>query len=208
MSTVLAVARRVVASELRLYRSLAVWVLRRRHVPRGAAAFPYIGGVAVLLWTFVVLSALELVALHVILPWETVRLIADVLGVWGVVWMLGLTASFTVHPHLLGDSGLRVRNGVAVDVPVPWDAVATVGARLRSHEKSRAVQLDRGERGTVLNVVVASQTNVDIGLSRPLLVRLPTGEETITGLRLYADDARAVVAQVREQLAFRGGTRQ
>jgi hypothetical protein len=26
-------------------------------------------------------------------------------GVWGLVWILGMTASFNVYPQLVGDSG-------------------------------------------------------------------------------------------------------
>jgi hypothetical protein len=201
----LAVARRVVAVELAQYRSLVRWLARRPDVPAGAMAFGYAGAVAPLLWTFVFLSALELVALHLLLPWETVRIVVDVLSAWGLVWMLGLTASFSVRPHLVGDSGLRVRNGAGTDITVPWEAVAAVAARQRNRGGSRAVQLDRDEKSTVLNVVVGSQTNVDVTLRRPLAVPLPRGAEPVTGLRLFADDARGLVHRAREHLADRQG---
>jgi hypothetical protein len=55
--------------------------------------------------------AIELVAVHPLLPWEIIRLVADILGLWGLVWMLGLLASLSVHPHLVADAGLRVRHG-------------------------------------------------------------------------------------------------
>ncbi|MGH3333612.1 MAG: hypothetical protein ACRDPJ_20120 [Nocardioidaceae bacterium] len=148
----------------------------------------------------------ELVVLHVILPWEAVRLIADILSLWGLAWMLGMKASFHVYPHLVGDSGLRVRHGAATDLSVPWDAIATIGAKERGRERSRALQLDSDEQGTVLNVVIASRTNVDLTFRSPLVVPLRKGAEPVTELRLYADDARGLVRQVRERLAGREET--
>ena len=208
MKAVTALVRRGVAFELALYRSLLRWVTRRPDVPAGTVAFAYVGAVAVLLWAFIVVSAIELVALHLLLPWETIRIIADVLGIWGLVWMLGLTASFNVYPHLVGDSGLRVRHGAATDITVPWDAIARISVRERSRDSSRALQLEQGEHGTVLHVVIASRTNVEITLRRPLVVPLAKGDESIDELRLFADDARALASRVREKLAPRRRTTQ
>ena len=139
MTAVIALARRAVAFELAQYSSLFRWISRRPDVPSDAVAFAYIGAVAMLLWAFIAVSAIELVVLHLLLPWETVRVIADVLSLGGLVWMLGFMASFKVHPHLVGDSGLRVRHGAATDITVPWDAIATIGMRERSRDKSRAL---------------------------------------------------------------------
>ena len=197
MRSVSALARRVVTFELGLYRSLFRWVTRHPDVPSDAVAFGYIGAVAAILWAFIFGSATELVVLHLILPWETVRIIVDVLGIWGLAWMLGMMASFRVHPHLVSDSGLRIRHGAATDIAVTWDDIATIRARERSRDKSRAIQLDRDEGSAVLNVVIASRTNVDITLRRPLVVPLRTGEESVSELRFYVDDARELVRRVR-----------
>jgi hypothetical protein len=188
-----ALVRRVVAFEISLYRSLFRWVTRRPYVPAGAAPFGYVGVIAALLWVFIVVSAIEMVVVHLLLPWETVRIVADILGLWGLVWMLGLLASFRVHPHVVGEGGLRVRRGTGVDLTIPWDAVATVAGRERSRESSRGVQLDRADGATVLNVVMAGRTTVDVKLRRPLVVPLRTGPETVTEVRLFADDPRALV---------------
>ena len=201
--SVSALVRRVVTFELGLYRSLFRWVTRRPDVPSDAVAFGYIGAVAALLWAFIFGSATELVVLHLLLPWETVRIVVDVLGIWGLAWMLGMMASFRVHPHLVSDSGLRIRHGATTDMAVRWDDIATIRVRERSRDKSRAVQLDKAEGIAVLNVVIASRTNVDITLRRPLVVPLRTGEESITEFRCYVDDARELVRRARGYLASR-----
>ena len=167
----------------------------------GASAFRYVGIVLPVLWAFIVVSALEVVIVHIVVPWPGVRLVLDVLGIWGVLWMLGLAAGLTVYPHLIDDEGLRVRNGVMTDVPVPWKCITAVGVRQRAREKSRAVQLDRDGDGVVLNVVSSSQTNVDLTLRQPLEVALPSGVETVSAIRLHADDARGFVAAARAQLS-------
>ena len=154
--------------------------------------FSYVGAVALLLWVFIGVSAVELVVVHLLLPWETIRLVADVIGIWGLLWMFGLAASYSVHPHVVTPSGLRVRQGHGIDITVPWDAVATVGVRERSRDTSKALQVDRSEQAVVLNVVMGSRTDVDVRLRRPLLVPVRGGEESVTEIRLYADEpARA-----------------
>lgn len=200
MTTVVSLVRRAVAFEVNLYRSLFRWVTRRPDVPPGAAAFPYVGAIATLLWAFVIVSAIELVAVHLLLPWETIRLVADLLGLWGLVWMLGLTANLNVHPHLVNGSGVHIRYGHSTDIVVPLDAIAGVAGKLRSPASSKTIQLDREERGTVLSVVMGGQTNVELTLGRPLGVPLRKGPETVVAIRFHADDARGLVARVRERL--------
>lgn len=200
MKGVIALLGRAIVFELALYRSLFRWITRRRDVPAGAVAFAYLEPIAALLWVFIVVSAVELFVLHVVIPWETLRIIADALGVWGLIWMLGLMASFKVYPHVVGDTGLRVRHGFSTNLAVPWDAIATIGVRERGRDKSRALQLDRDEDGAVLNVVIGKRTNVDVTLRRPLAVPLRKGAESITELRLFADDPRDLVSRVREYL--------
>lgn len=194
------VARRLLVAELRSYRALARWLARRPDVPAGATGFRHVGVILPVLWTFIGISAVELVAVHLLLPWPGVRLVADVLGAWGLVWMLGLTAALSIRPHVVDGSGVRIRSGTAAEVFVPWDAVAAVAVRRRMREKSRGVQLDRGDAGTVLNLVAGSQTNVDLALRRPLDLAPPDGRETVSAVRLYCDDPKAFVAAARERL--------
>ena len=194
----LRMARFAISFEVALYRSAARWATRRYDVPPGATPHPYVGAVSVLLWAFIGGSAVELVALHLILPWETVRLVADVLGVWGLVWMIGLAGSYRVFPHLVTDEGVRVRNGHTTDLLVPWDAIASVRTRERSAPSSRAVQLDPATRS--LSVVVAGRTNVELVLGRPLTLTVKGVEEEVLEVRLLADEHRDLLREVRARL--------
>ena len=197
MKAGLGLVRRVIAFEWKLYVALLRWIFRRPHVPAGAVPFRYIGAIAAILWGFIYASAIELVAVHFILPWEKVRLVVGILSLWGLVWMLGYMASLRVYPHLVSDAGLRIRHGFSKDFAVPLDAIASIAVRERVRDKSRAIQVDQGEQDTVLNVVIANRTNVDVALSRPIDL---AGQESPTVLRFYTDDPRGLVAQVRERL--------
>ena len=132
MRNVVALGRKLVMFELSLYRSLYRWVTRRPDVPADAGAFAYVGAVSVLLWAFIIVSAVETVVFHLILPWEVVRLVVDILSIWGLLWMLGMKGTLTVRPHLLDAEGIRVRHGMGAELTIPWDAVGAVRGRRRS----------------------------------------------------------------------------
>jgi hypothetical protein len=70
----------------------------------------------------------------------------------------------------------------------------------------RHVHVQRGADGTTVDVAVLKQTRVDVALARPTTVNLPGGAQEITELRLYVDDARALVAAALEHLPGRRTT--
>jgi hypothetical protein len=191
-------ARRAIRFELAMWRSLFRWITRRPAVPgTGAAAFGYSAAKAPVIWIFIALNAIEIPAFHLLLPWPTVRHVVDVLGGYGLIWMLGVLAGVYVHPHVVDDTGLRVRSGLSVDIQVPWDDVASVRARTRSLSGGRTVQVD----DSVLSVVALSQTNVDVVLRGPTAVPLAGRlSQPVTELRLYADDPVGLVARARHEL--------
>jgi hypothetical protein len=189
--------RRFVAFEVMMWRSLYRWMLRRPPTrDPGAATFGYSKATSPIVWTFIVVNAIEVPAIHLILPWERVRGIVDFAGVYGLIWMFGLLASRVVNPHVLDDRGIVVRGGGALKFAVGWDAVAAVKASRRTLPKSRTVQVEETPGGVVLSVTVLSQTNVDVVLRQPTVVTLPDGtDHTITELRFFADDPGSLVAR-------------
>lgn len=188
---------RLIRLELNIWRSLLFWIVRYKPgVGPGARTFPYARELAPLIGVFIFVSAIELVAVHLLLPWETVRLILDIVSLWGLLWMFGLLASMKVFPHVLDDEGLRLRHGFHEDVRVPWTAVQSVRAR-RGSVKAKGNLLVAGD---VLSLPVLKQTRVDVTLTGPTRV----GPAEVTHVHFYVNDARAFVAAVREQLATVG----
>jgi hypothetical protein len=195
--------RRAAAMEISMWRSMYQWA-RRKPLPLapGDEPFSYVGVVKPILSVFIGLSVVEIPILDLIIrnvvPWPPARWIMLVLSIWGLLWMLGLLASLTIHPHVVGDAGIRVRMSTGPDLTVPWEDVNTVSKSYRSMPSSKSVQIedDRGRR--VLHIVAASQTSVDVRLRRPTTFPLPKGEsEPVEELRLYADDPDAFVRKAR-----------
>ena len=175
MTAVLRLARRAVPFELALWRALYRWLRRRPDVPADAEPFPYASAVTPVIWVFVVVSAIEVVVVHVVVPREAVRLALDVAGVYGVLWMLGLLASSRTAPHVVDGAGLRVRSGVSVDLVLPWEDIAAVRMRRRSVEGSRTVQVQGdGPRRAV---------SVDLGAGAPHRGRRPGRARTAAARR-------------------------
>ncbi|MEH0845393.1 hypothetical protein V6U81_23670 [Micromonospora sp. CPCC 205711] len=201
--------RRAVAYELGMWRSLGSWLLRRPVTrPPGADVFSYSGVVTPILGVFIALSAIEIPVFDLILrhtlPWPWLRHTVLGLGIWGLLWMIGLLASLRQHPHVVGDEGLRIRSGTSVDLRVPWTAVATVSARYRSLPSSRTIQVEHEADAAILHVGAGSQTSVDVVLREPVSFPLPAGESApMTEVRFYADDPGALVARARRHLAAR-----
>jgi hypothetical protein len=189
--------RWLVRLEIGIWRSLFLWVTR--HVPGmapGVEAFAYSRDLVPLMAAFIFVSLIELPVVHLLIPWDTVRLVVLVVSVWGVLWMVGLLASMRVFPHLIDDHGLRVRYGTNADIRVPWDAIESVTARRRNRADGKHVVVE----GSVLTVAVLKMTKVDVVLRRPTAVSLPGGSEEVTEVRLYVDEPRAFVLAARERL--------
>ena len=192
--------RWLVVFEIGIWRSLFLWITRRRPGQGpGARAFSYDRQLTPLLWAFIFVSLIELPVVHLLLPWETIRLIVLVVSVWGLLWMVGLLAGMKVFQHLVDETGLRVRYGTTVDIRIPWEAVASVGARRRRVDTDKA-HVEHGDDGAIANVPVMKQLRVDVVLKRPTPLELPGGTEAITEVRLYVDDAKGFVAAARERL--------
>lgn len=170
--------RKLIVLERGNWRSLFLWVRRRfaGQAP-GVRPFSYAKQIMPLLWAIVFVSVLELIVVHLLIPWDTVRLVLLVLSIWGLLFMAGMLAGMKVFPHLLDAGGIRVRYGASTDIHLPWHAVESVKAR-------------RGTDEAALNVAVMNQTRIAVALKEPTVL---DGREA-SEVRLYVDDARAFVA--------------
>jgi hypothetical protein len=176
------VIRKAIAMEIGNSRSLVLW-LRRRVAGQGPGVrqFTYAKQVTPILWAFFFVSLIELPVVHLLIPWDSVRLVVLILSVWGVLFMLGMVASLKVFPHLLDAGGIRVRYGATTDIHLPWHLVASVKAR-------------RGTDEAAHNVAVMNQTRIAVALKEPTVL---DGRE-VSEVRLYVDDPRGFVAAARE----------
>lgn len=190
--------------ELSLYRSLARWIARRPDVPRGATPIGYSRLVVPMLWLWIFGSSVEVVVVEVVLrhleqPWAAaVRLPLLILGVWGVVWMLGMLASYRVRPHLLTDTELRARSGARTWLVLPLESVATT--RVVEHELPGVIRSLHVEEHLAL-VGVGSRTNLEMVLRTPTVVTTSKGQATVTRVGIWADEPRQTAARITPLLS-------
>lgn len=197
-----ALAKHAVVFELRLYRSLFRWVIRRPDLGgRDDEPFTYARSVTPVTWLWIFASAAELPLAHLLVPWESVRFVLLLTGVWGLVWMVGLLASLYVYPHLLGPTILVVRYGASHRIALPWDAVASITHGRRDLDSSVwTLQPRETEAGVDLQVGVSGQVNVHAHLRRPTVVSTAKGPMEVVELSFFADDPRALAAHARRRL--------
>ena len=94
--------------ELGLYCDLIRWARGRTDVSEGARALPHPPGRLQMLGFLTAVLLIELVAVHLLLPSGTVRLIALLLSLWGIVFVWGLVASERVRPSYIDDQQLSL----------------------------------------------------------------------------------------------------
>jgi hypothetical protein len=191
--------------EKHMYASIGRAIMRRPAVPSGAKGFRYDSPTLLILVVFVFVSAIELVAIDLIVQrWPPVRVAFLVLGAWGLVWMVGLLCAHVLRPHTVGPDGMRVRDGLDLDVGICWDDVHSVAARRHVYDAKPPRVID-GDDSRTLVVAVCNETNLEIQLEKATSIRLPGGppnggERDVTALRLWADDPRAYLAEVKKHL--------
>jgi hypothetical protein len=202
MTAVLREAGRLLVLEVRLYAALLRWCLRRKDVPAPAEPWPYDALAVPVLWLWVFGSATEVVVFHLVIPWETVRLVVDAIGIWGLLWMLGTLAAYRIRPHLLLPDELRIRSSVYHDIPVPTTSIESVVAReVELPSSVRSLQIEPADDGPQVSVGVSGRTNVVLVLRPATPLRTAKGVVATGTVRLWVDDPRAFVARLQGQLA-------
>ncbi|WP_407359075.1 hypothetical protein LTA6_001487 [Microbacterium sp. LTA6] len=199
---VLNMLHRALIAELRVYSSIGRAIVRRPAIPAGATGVGYHRPVLTILFIFIGLSAVEIPIFDLIVhQWPVVRITMLILGIWGVTWMLGYLFAMLMRPHTVGPEGIRVRSGLEIDVPVPWEVIASVAISRRVDEPKQPRITER-EAGAEYAERMQNETNLEIELERPFVVRLPGlapkgGEHQVTSIRLWADDPRAFLDAAR-----------
>ena len=182
------------------WRALWLTIRGRRDVPADGVAISYGKDVRPMLWILVGLSPVEIVAAHVLVPWEIVRWVLFALGVVGLVWTVGFVSATRVYPHTLDASRLRVRWSTMVDVAVPTSLVESIAwsSRLVTQDGTAAI------KDGVLTVESNGAAQVRVVLRSPYEIRLPRQEPAeVRELRIPAD-SRAEVDAAAAWLATRG----
>jgi hypothetical protein len=198
-------ALRALKLELRIYASIGRFVARRPAIAPGATGFGYHKPVFAILLIFIVLSAVEIPIIDLIVHrWPVVRISFLILGIWGLTWMFGLLAAYLMRPHTVGAEGIRVREGLELDILLTWDDIASV-ARERRVDEPKSPRITEADGTRTLSLRMQDETVVVIELERPTLVRLPGsppkgGVQLVDEVRFWVDDPAAFMDAVRQHI--------
>ena len=186
--------RRIMEFDLRGMISLVLWVARRRHgVPYGATAVSYSRAQTTTMMIFLFAMIVELVGAEVLLRafgapvgLRTVILVVD--G-YTVLIVLAVIAACITRPHVVSADEVRIRYGAFFDLRVPREQIAQVRHVRNFNEKGTVkVEDDR------LAVAVASQTNLILELTEPIIAVRPLGRRAeVRMIRFFADDPKAAL---------------
>jgi hypothetical protein len=191
---------RLMIHEFRLYTSILRLLTGRwrQGLREGDIAVRYASGGAGLLLTLVCVCVIETVVLAFLIPWPILRDITLALDIWGVLFFVGLFASFVVRPHIIGaDGSLRLRSGALFDIRIPEQNIAAVRVERR---------IARGKKGAVdddgcADISQGGQTTVTVELARPVTFTRPLGKHAHARVfRFYAADPAAAVAALRARV--------
>lgn len=188
---------RVALGELRLFASLGRWILRRPDVPRGAVPVGYARGALAIPSAFAVAALIEMVVVHVLVPWPVVRTVLALLSLYGLLFLLAWMGSLVVRPHLVYPDTLVLRHGSAVVGTVGRANIAgATAARLMAMPKDYLNTSDDGAH--TLTLAGPDGTNVRLDLRDPVHV-VPPGMpwrrhrgQAVTRIRLQVDDPHAL----------------
>jgi hypothetical protein len=198
---------RAVRLEVTLYWALLRWVARRPSVPVGTTPVGYAQLTAPMMGLWIFASALEVPLVHVLVPWEALRIALLVVSIWGLVWMVGVYAALRTYPHLVDEHAMRVRYATMVDLTLPWRAVRELQVDERTLPSTvRILQRVEDDNGRQLHVAVSARTNVTAQLAEPTVVRTAHGDETVVSVSFWVDDARSFVREQRQRLAAPPGS--
>lgn len=170
--------------ELRAFAALLLLLGGKRRVPPGAIPFGYTRGTMTLPLVLIVLSAVELVVVHFLVPWDWLRLLLLILTIWGVLFMLGVLALRVVHPHLVHEGRLHLRWGRDSVLATPLVNIRRA-VRLVNHAHTQPEII--GQR---LVLTAFQSTNVLILFAEPVVAVAPVSK------RRRPPGFRAVEAQL------------
>ncbi|MFD9910761.1 hypothetical protein [Streptomyces sp. NPDC059063] len=195
MTGTVRVLRRLIAHELRGFRSLGRWVARRppHGVHPGDSPAAYTGPQTATLFAFAFLAVVETVALALVIPWPLAHAALLLVDAYTVAQIVALHAACVTRPHVVGpDGALRVRYGQFLDLRIAAEDIRHARVDRRYPDVGRTLRI---QDDSTVDVVVGSQTTVTVELVRPVEFVRPLGRRAHARVvRFHADEPRELVA--------------
>ncbi|NKY58076.1 hypothetical protein [Nocardia flavorosea] len=186
---------RLLRNQARLYTGLWLWLRRttdrdsREQRPLTATR-----GVLALPMAFLAATLIEVVVLHLVIPWAWLSITLAVVSVWSLVFLFAAVVADIAYPHYVTGREVVLRRSGRVVARIPFDRIATVAESRRYNQTATAFADNR------LFLAGPDGTTADLTLRCPVTVHidslLPSGRiaaET-TRISLSLDDPASLRA--------------
>ena len=157
---------------------------------------PFTGGQRVFGRVMIGLSVAELVAVELLVPWRTLRIVLLVLGVVTLVWVVRFVRRTERRHHLVDDAAVVLRAPFSGEARVPLSAVTRVTTGQKAEEQDGV-----GRSGDTVWFAESTTTNVTLALADgtvPVVagIKALDGVGEVRVVRFWADDARAAIGAI------------
>lgn len=140
---------------------------------------------------FGVLTLIEVVALHLVLPWPELSTVLTLFSIYGLLLMLGVIASRWDRPHHATATSLVLHNGAHVVADIPYEQISYVIPVLDGSATSPTI--DHG----IARLATLHGCSVAVGLESPHPVVLSGTRRSrvhrVSEIRFAADEPSDVV---------------
>lgn len=181
-------------AEMRMLASIGLLLTGRRRVPAGAVAFGYTRRTLAIPSALIAVSIVELVIVHLLVPWTWLRITLLVLTAWGVLFLVGSLASRVVNPHYVTRDALHLRWGLTEVLAV--DRADVVDVVLHADHSATQPEI-RDDR---LILTAFQSTNVLVRFTAPVAADAPVPKKQrprnlhVREVSLHIDEPDAFVS--------------
>lgn len=186
--------------EAKAYRALWLWISGRRFaIESDSVTITSTRGSMVMPVAFAVATIIEIIVLHLLLPWVWLQVTVAAISVWSLIVLFGHLAKHRTNPHYLTDSSLVLRQSGSVVCVIDRAEIVRVAPRRTFSETSPTIIDGR------LYLPNADGTNVDIVLETavraalPVFVRSHRTTEDVTRISLYVDEPARLISLSSEE---------
>ncbi len=195
---------RFILHEPRLFVSLFRWTFRRVRLADHEFAYHRSSLVRAFVPVVIVTSPVELLVVHLLAqalsPWAWLKWALLALGVYAILWLLGLYASLVTLPHRLEERGLRLRHGLFAEGFVPYEEIKTALRKERKAPNSGDGLSHVPEEGA-LYLATGGKTDVALRLRTPRSMRGFLKEtEPASRIHLAVDESDRFVRELRQRI--------
>jgi hypothetical protein len=194
------VVSRVLASEIKLWYCLGIWLFRRN--PKSENYFTYHKSsiLRIMPVVFLFTTPVEVFLLELIIPWTWLQWLLIVVAVYSFFWIAGLYASMVSLPHELGYSAVRLSYGILARVEIPYTDIENVTLS-RSSDGTIRDGLKVQKKAAVAQFVVGGNTNVTLKLKRSLEIQGWLGRTApVSSISIAVDEPERFVNSVRKMV--------